>query len=331
MDHENGPLVTAVIPVYNHEKYVAESIRSIIHQTYSNVELIVINDGSRDRSHEIVLSLMEKCNRRFSRFEYINRENRGLSATLNQAIGMAKGKYSSALASDDVALPEKFSLLVAALESSGENVAAAFGNALFIDDSGQQVFLGVDEQTSRTETSNTFNNYLDFRTNRGKVFDYRNDSFGSFPSLLQHNYLPAMSNIVRTHLIRDAGGWTKGNASEDWEIWRKLAKQFKFIYVDKPVALYRWHETNSVKTMSGALKYCSFLLVAKEKRYCEEHGMIAAWREAYVELLLPLLMEKQIPLSRKIRSCDFQELLSLSPYLAHRAFNRFARAIRSRG
>ena len=91
MNHENGPLVTAVIPVYNHEKYVAESIRSIIQQTYRNIELIVINDGSKDRSHEVVLGLTEECKRRFVRFEYINRENRGLSATLDQALGMAKG------------------------------------------------------------------------------------------------------------------------------------------------------------------------------------------------------------------------------------------------
>lgn len=81
MTQDNMPLVTAVIPVYNHEKYVAESVRSILDQTYRNVELIIINDGSKDRSHEVVLSLVDECKQRFVRFEYINRENRGLSAT----------------------------------------------------------------------------------------------------------------------------------------------------------------------------------------------------------------------------------------------------------
>ena len=58
LDRDALPLVTAVIPVYNHEKYVIESIRSVIDQSYPNVELIVINDGSRDSSHEMVLTLV---------------------------------------------------------------------------------------------------------------------------------------------------------------------------------------------------------------------------------------------------------------------------------
>ena len=96
MNQDNMPLVTAVIPVYNHEKYVVESIRSILNQTYQNIELIVINDGSKDRSHQMILPLVEECRQRFVRFEYINRENIGLTATLNQALAWATGDYLSA-------------------------------------------------------------------------------------------------------------------------------------------------------------------------------------------------------------------------------------------
>ena len=138
MNQDNTPLVTAVIPVYNHEKYVVESIRSILNQTYQNIELIVLNDGSKDRSHQMILPLVEECQRRFVRFEYINRENIGLSATLNQALAWATGEYFSALASDDAALPEKFEVLVDALEAKGPSYAAAFGNAWFIDDAGNE-------------------------------------------------------------------------------------------------------------------------------------------------------------------------------------------------
>ena len=153
MNQDNTPLVTAVIPVYNHEKYVVESIRSILNQTYQNIELIVLNDGSKDRSHQMILPLVEECRRRFVRFEYINRENIGLSATLNQALAWARGEYFSALASDDAALPEKFEVLVAALEAKGPTYAAAFGNAWFIDDAGQRISLDKDDRISEPANS----------------------------------------------------------------------------------------------------------------------------------------------------------------------------------
>jgi len=93
--YKRQPLVTAVIPVYNHEKYVIESIRSIVGQSYDNIELIVINDGSTDHSHELILTIVEECKQRCRRFEYINRDNIGLSATLNQALDMACLLYTS--------------------------------------------------------------------------------------------------------------------------------------------------------------------------------------------------------------------------------------------
>src|SRR5665213_2465623 len=99
MNEENMPLVTAVLPVYNHERYVVESIRSILNQTYRDVELIIINDGSKDRSHEMILTIVDECEQRFVHFEYIDRENKGLSATLNEALKIAKGKYFTVLAS----------------------------------------------------------------------------------------------------------------------------------------------------------------------------------------------------------------------------------------
>lgn len=330
MDPDNGPLVTAVIPVYNHEKYVAESIQSIIRQTYRNVELIVINDGSKDRSHEVITSLAEECRQRFVRFEYLSHENAGLTASLNQALGMAKGKYVSAMASDDVALPEKIKLLVEALELKGDSYAAAFGNALFINDSGQPVFLDEDEQITEKETATTFSDYMDFRTNHSEVVNYRSEAFGTFPTLLQHNYLPAMSNVVRVQVIREAGALTRGNLSEDWEMWRKLAKKYKFTYVDRPVALYRWHESNAVKIMSGGLKYWSFILLEKERKYCEDHGLVELWKQAYFELMLPLWMDKGVPLARKLATLKPRNMFLLSPYIMRRAVAKAMRTIEKR-
>jgi alpha-1,3-rhamnosyltransferase len=300
------PLVTAAIPVYNHEKFVAESIRSVINQTYRNIELIVLNDGSKDSSHEKVLAIVEECKHRFVRFEYICRENLGVSATLNQALSMARGTYFTALASDDIALPGKIEALVSALEAKGPEYAAAFGNAKFI---------GV---VSRVETETAYDNYLDFRTDGGSVVDYRGSNFGTFATLLAHNYLPAMSNLVKTELIRQAGAWTVGNASEDWEMWRKLSKQYRFLYIDEPVALYRWHDGNSLKVMSDKLKLCSFRLLAEEKQYCASNGLTQLWKRAYASLILPVLLDKRIALGEKLSALDCSAMSYVLSFLVKR-------------
>ena len=84
----NMPLVSIAIPSYNHEIYVQECIRSVIDQDYRNIELIIIDDGSTDNSVEKIEELIPLCKKRFVRFEFLCRENKGLSATLNEAIAM---------------------------------------------------------------------------------------------------------------------------------------------------------------------------------------------------------------------------------------------------
>jgi len=318
MNRDCMPLVTAAIPVYNHEKFVAESIRSVINQTYRNIELIVLNDGSKDSSHEKVLAIVEECKHRFVRFEYICRENLGVSATLNQALSMARGTYFTALASDDIALPGKIEALVSALEAKGPEYAAAFGNAKFIDDQSCQLWLSEHGVVSRVETETAYDNYLDFRTDGGSVVDYRGSNFGTFATLLAHNYLPAMSNLVKTEMIRQAGAWTVGNASEDWEMWRKLSKQYRFLYIDEPVALYRWHDGNSLKVMSDKLKLCSFRLLAEEKQYCASNGLTQLWKRAYASLILPVLLDKRIALGEKLSALDCSAMSYVLSFLVKR-------------
>ena len=299
MNQENMPLVTAVIPVYNHEKYVVECIRSILNQTYRNIELIVLNDGSKDCSHEMVLTLVEECKQRFVRFEYINRENIGLSATLNQALAWARGVYFSALASDDVALPEKIEVLVDALEAKGPAYAAAFGNAWFIDDAGHRICLDKTGSVSDNSNGTACDNFLDFYT-QGRELNYRGEEFGTYASLISGNYLPAMSNVVRTAAILDAGGWTPGNVIEDWEMWLKLSKKSKFLYVNETIALYRWHALNTVKLATGGPAYAGLLLVMKEKQFCSENDLLARWRSIHDLMALELLTNRHLPLCRKL-------------------------------
>ncbi len=324
MNQENMPLVTAIIPVYNHEKYVAESIRSIIQQTYRNIELIVINDGSSDKSHERVLALVEECKQRFVRFEYINRENIGVSATLNQALSMARGEYLTVHDSDDIALPERTALLVDALEAKDHSYAAAFGNALFIDEKSRRVRLnkhgGIFEDTS----GRAYDNFVDFYM-KHRHFNYKGENFGSYKTLVVGNYLPSMSSIVRTAAISEVGGWTARNVIEDWEMWLKLSKKFKLLYVDQPMALYRWHDSNTAKTMVGGLTGASLLLIDKEKDFCAANNLISVWRRSHNSLVCDLLLSRRSPLNKKLSILNSSDKISLLLFAVRRLAGRCRR------
>ncbi len=96
------PLVSVVLSVYNGEKYLEESIDSILQQCYTNFEFIIINDGSTDKSLEIIKSYDDK------RIVLINRENKGLIESLNEGIRKSRGKYIARMDADDIALPSRF-------------------------------------------------------------------------------------------------------------------------------------------------------------------------------------------------------------------------------
>ena len=91
------PLISVIIPVYNVEKHLNKCLDSIINQTYKNLEIIIINDGSKDASAEICREYAEKDNR----IVFVSRENRGVSATRNEGIELAHGDYFSFIDADD--------------------------------------------------------------------------------------------------------------------------------------------------------------------------------------------------------------------------------------
>jgi len=279
------PLVTVGIPAYNHERYVGKTIESVINQTYENIELIIINDGSKDSTDEVIQSYINECRERFVRFEYRNRKNRGLSATLNEILHWSKGKYFTAVASDDILLKDKVSLLAEKLEALDDSYAVAFGNAIFIDDKGQELYL--DKRTGcPTYKGKGVNLFLDYFT-RYRDFSYKDpNAFGSYKTLIAGNYLPAMSSIMKTDKVKEVGGWTNGNVIEDWEMWLKLSKRYRFVYIDRPVALYRQHDSNACRLMEKDILYDSIKLLKKEKSFAIKNALNEIYYESLVSHII---------------------------------------------
>lgn len=132
------PSVSVLLPVYNAERYLAQAIESILNQTFQDFELLIIDDGSTDRSGQILTTYAAQD----SRIRLISRENRGLISTLNEMLDLAQGEFLARMDADDLATPNRLTLQVAFLKQHPEVVCVggAFG---LIDPQGRTVMNAI--------------------------------------------------------------------------------------------------------------------------------------------------------------------------------------------
>lgn len=135
-------LVSVIIPVYKVEKYVAATVQSVLDQTYKNFELLIVDDGSPDRSVEICQQFTDP------RIKIIRQENRGVAAARNTGIRHAQGKYIALLDADDLWLATKLEKHVEHLENS-THVGVSFSRSAFIDEAGEP--LGIYQMSKLTD------------------------------------------------------------------------------------------------------------------------------------------------------------------------------------
>lgn len=141
-----APLISVALPVYNAEKYLAEAIDSILAQTFTDFELIIIDDGSSDKSLEII----KKYQLRDSRIITVARENQKLVATLNEIIDLARGKWLARMDQDDIALPSRFERQLEWLEKTDADICGGWIR-LFGGDSNQVVKHGQTAEAIKME------------------------------------------------------------------------------------------------------------------------------------------------------------------------------------
>lgn len=245
------PLVTVLLPAYNHERYVEQSIRSVIAQDYPNIELIVLNDGSKDRTAEVIRSLDAECRARFVRYEFVDKQNEGVARTMNRGLAWARAEFISGIASDDVMKPDKISALMAVMIGATPEYGLACGDADFMDDGGRRV--DVDLKARIVPAGEGIPTFLGlYLRNRPDVVPEEN--FFSYQTLMRGNYVPGLSMLWRRCALEKAGGWTPGVVIEDWDIWLVMARHYKCIYVPRVLASYRWHDSNTVKTAGVAIR-----------------------------------------------------------------------------
>jgi len=218
------PLVSVVVPMFNHARFVAAALDSVLAEGYPNLELLVLDDGSRDGSADVAAAWIQEHGGRFARCELRRQENAGICRTLNRLVASSRGTYIVPLASDDQLVPGGIRARVDALEASGWQ--AAFGNCIIIDEQGRTV-----------AADGLFGHY---RLDRPSILDPQ----ARVVELALDWKMPGPVILYRRSLA-PAGPYDESLSFEDRDFYLGLlARPDGLQYVDVPVGRYRVHPSN---------------------------------------------------------------------------------------
>lgn len=219
----NSTLISVVMSVYNSEKYLAEAIDSILNQTYTNFEFIIINDGSTDNSLAIIQAYMLED----SRIVLISRENRGLPYSLNEGVSIAKGEYIARMDADDISLPSRLEEQIDFMQKNNIDVCG----------SSIQVF----GENIR---------------NKIKIYPTSNNEI-KFVLILMSPF--AHPTVIMKHTIFDKVKYNNFKTAQDYDLWTQVALQgYKMANLDKVLLKYRSHSEQITVTKIQILQKLSY-------------------------------------------------------------------------
>ncbi|WP_426240734.1 glycosyltransferase family 2 protein [Pararhizobium sp. DWP1-1-3] len=212
--------VSVVLPVFNGERYLQQTLSSISSQTYRTLQVVIVNDGSSDESRRICLEWIEQHATEIEITFVDNFTNMGVCNALREACTLATGEYIAQIGHDDVWMPNHLLELVAILECQGS--AAAFSDVGYIDGNGNVI------------TSH--------------IFDH--DSLGTltrpqlFAKMLSGNFICAPASMFRRDLYRKEFWGLHNERLQDYQLWLNLLLEGDFVRVKKTTMHYRLHDNN---------------------------------------------------------------------------------------
>lgn len=221
------PLVIVGIALYNHEKYIVKCLESIVKQSYKNIELIVIDDGSPDNSFQVAKKYLD--NQDYNKnYKIITRPNKGMCNTLNEIAKQSEGKYISFIGSDDCWMLNKIEDQVKYLEENPKYMLVH---------SNSQVIDNEDNEKNILDFSN--------KKNTGYLFDFIIEGKGG---------INTPSHLYKTEIYTKIGYYDSTLKFEDTDFWLRLTKVYEVGYINKIHTYYRWHDDN----LSGSKNVLKF-------------------------------------------------------------------------
>lgn len=213
------PRVSVIIPTYNCEKYIVQTIESVLKQTYSNFEIIVIDDGSTDNTKKIIEKFINS-----HKIRYIYQTNSGQSAARNKGIEESNGEYIAFLDADDYWKKEKLKKQIEVLKN--KNIGICYTNVEFIDDKTEEIIP-------------VFRNRKHKKMRRGIIYKY----------LIFYNFIPFAGIMVRKECLEKIGGFDKNiKMGDDWDILLRLSVHYEFDYINEKLLKYRTGRKNQLST-----------------------------------------------------------------------------------
>lgn len=278
------PVISVVVPAYNVEKTIKETIQSIQRQTFSDFELIVINDGSTDGTLDVLKTLEEP---RMKVFSY---ENGGLPEARNRGIDRSTGEFITFIDADDLWTADKLELQLAALQN-------------------------------HTEAGLVYS-WTSFMDSEGKAFSKDTPVFyegNIYPQLLIGNFINSGSNVMlRRQAIESVGKFDASLKSiEDWEYWLRVAAKWPFAVVPKYQILYRQSPTSMASKVDVMEKYSllvierAFQAAPAELQYLKKRSIASTYQ------YLARLCLTHTPDAEKINKAthNLKKAISFSPSL----------------
>ncbi|KJD34538.1 glycosyl transferase family 2 [Tamlana nanhaiensis] len=225
---KESPLVSVVIPCYNHAQYLPKAINSVLNQSYSEHEIIVIDDGSSDNTKDVCLKFPEVI--------YIHQKNAGLSAARNTGIKHAKGEYLVFLDADDWLVPDGIKLNLSFIV---KNSKIAFVSG------GHKIYYEPDDKSWLIQKKPNNNTYLE---------------------LLKGNFIGMHATVMYSQWVfKKLKFDTTIKYCEDYDLYLKIAKSFPVLHHTNIIAVYRIHDNNMSSNYHKMLRY-ALLILSKQKK-----------------------------------------------------------------
>lgn len=225
------PKVSINIPCFNSEKHIAETLQSVLSQTFEDFEIILVNDGSTDMTEEIIKTFSDP------RIKYYYQKNMGLSKTRNKQLGLSSGDFIAFLDHDDIWLPTKLEKQIQLFENQPK-VGLVYCDTIFFNDKGDVKRL-----------------YSNRVPPRGNVFR----------QILKNYFLAMPSVVIRKQALESQQQWFDENfsMSEEYDLFIRIAHDWDFDYVNEPLAKWRMHSTSLTFSKRELVSRETELIMAK--------------------------------------------------------------------
>lgn len=265
MSNIDKPLVSVICLCYNHSKYVVESLESVLSQSYANIELIVVDDASTDNSQAVIRSFIDE----YPKAKFIPlSHNVGNCRAFNVGWQASSGDYVIDLAADDLLLPQRISLGIDCFLKTGSEYGVHFGDARIIDENGS---LLREHVTS---------SYFQDKVPEGILFS----------TLLSKYFINPATMMYSKSLLDFLGGYDESLAYEDFDLWVRSSKEFKYCYSSKLLISKRrvkgGHSDRQYKPGSKILK--------STLRVCEKAYVLCENKREFRALLVRIKYEMKM-------------------------------------